>query len=168
MKARGAQFAEAADKMSPQQHATYSKLEKVRHMCDTIEVSVKPHEATVLQWAKEVYFNTTAPGLLKAETPEEERKVHTMRRVQRFNGYDYQAWKDGSVTLGVSSDAEALVCPLNGKREKVILCGGNLDSSFRVECVAVEAVLQRLLRTIKVNELRKMREWSLSRVRCKY
>ncbi|CCD14493.1 hypothetical protein, unlikely [Trypanosoma congolense IL3000] len=116
MKVCEAQYAEAADKVFPPQHAIYSKLEKVRHTCDTIEVSVKPHEATVLQWAKEVYFNTTAPGVLKAETPKEERKVHTMRRVQRFNGYDYQAWKDGPVVLDASSGAEALVCPRTGKK----------------------------------------------------
>ncbi|CCD15608.1 hypothetical protein, unlikely [Trypanosoma congolense IL3000] len=122
MKVCEAQYAEAADKVFPQQHAIYSKLEKVRHTYNTIEVSVRQHEATVLQWAKEVYFNTTAPGVLKAETPEEERKVHTMRRVQRFNDYDYQAWTDGPVVLGVSSGAEALVYPPNGKKVRRSLC----------------------------------------------
>ncbi|CCD16021.1 hypothetical protein, unlikely [Trypanosoma congolense IL3000] len=116
MKVCEAQYAEAADKVFPPQHAIHSKLEKVRHTYNTIEVSVKPHEATVLQWAKEVYFNTTAPGVLKAETPEKERKVHTMRRVQRSNGYDYQAWTDGPVALDVSSGAEALVYPPTGKK----------------------------------------------------
>ncbi|CCD14773.1 hypothetical protein, unlikely [Trypanosoma congolense IL3000] len=122
MKVCEAQYAEAADKVFSPQHAIYSKLEKVRHTYNTIEVAVKPHEATVLQWAKEVYFNTTAPGVLKAEAPKEERKVHTMRRVQRFNGYDYQAWKDGPVALDVSSGAEALVCPRTGKKVRRSLC----------------------------------------------
>ncbi|CCD12738.1 hypothetical protein, unlikely [Trypanosoma congolense IL3000] len=126
-------------------------------MHGTIEVPIKPHEATVLQLAERACLNTAVPGGHKTETPEKEERVHTMGRVQRFNGYGYQLWTDGSVTLDVSSGAEALVCPLNGKREKVTLCGGNLDSSFRVECVAVEAGLHRLLRIIEMNESRKTR-----------
>ncbi|CCD12173.1 hypothetical protein, unlikely [Trypanosoma congolense IL3000] len=137
-------------------------------MHNTIEVSVKQHEATVLQWVKEVYFNTTAPGALKAEAPEEEKKVHTMRRVQRFNGYDYQAWADGPVALDVSSGAEALVYPPTGKKVR--------RSSWVVETWIPASsrnawqwrqCYKGLLRTIEVNELRKMREWSPSRVRCK-
>ncbi|CCD17247.1 unnamed protein product [Trypanosoma congolense IL3000] len=159
MKVCEAQYAEAADKVFPPQHAIYSKLEKVRHTCDTIEVSVRQHEATVLQLAERACLNTAAPGVLKAETPEEEGKVHTIRRVQRFNGYDYQAWTDGPVALDVSSGSGALMYPPNGKKEKITLDGRNLNSVFMKECVVMEEVLHRLLRSIEVNELRKMREW---------
>ncbi|KAH8616598.1 hypothetical protein ERJ75_000456800 [Trypanosoma vivax] len=68
-----------------------------------------------------VHFNITTHGGLKADAPEKNKKVHTMRRVQRFSDFDYQVWTDGSVVLDVSSWAGALVYPKEGRREKVVL-----------------------------------------------
>ncbi|KAH8609673.1 putative RNase H [Trypanosoma vivax] len=116
----------------------------------------KPHDATVLQWARRVHFDITTPGGLKADAPEKD-KVHNMRRVQRFRGFDYRVWTDGSVVLDVSSGAGAMVVPKDSRREKVVLGAESLACSYRAECVAMEAGLKRLVDVIELSKTRRTR-----------
>ncbi|CCD11910.1 unnamed protein product [Trypanosoma congolense IL3000] len=112
----------------------------------------KQHETTVLQLARRVHFNTTTPGGLKADAPEKDKKMHTMRRVVQFRDFDYQVWTDGSVVLDVSSGAGALVYRKQGRREKVVPGAGSVACSYRAECVAMEAGLKRLVDVIELNQ----------------
>ncbi|SCU67581.1 uncharacterized protein TEOVI_000564500 [Trypanosoma equiperdum] len=98
----------------------------------------------VSRLAGRVHFNTTEPCGLKADAPEKDKKVHTMRQVQRFKDYDYQVRKDGSVVLDVSSGEGALAYTKEGRREKVVLGAGSPACSYRAECVSMEAKLKRL------------------------
>ncbi|KAH8619132.1 hypothetical protein ERJ75_000214900 [Trypanosoma vivax] len=77
-----------------------------------------------------------------------------MRRVQRFREFDCQVWTDGSVVLDVSSGAGALVCPKDGRREKVVLGAGSLACIYRAECVAMGAGLKRLADVIGLSKTR--------------
>ncbi|CCD21213.1 reverse transcriptase (RNA-dependent DNA polymerase), partial [Trypanosoma vivax Y486] len=80
-----------------------------------------------------------------------------MRRVQRFRDFDYQVWTEGSVVLDVSSGAGALVYPKEGRREKVVLGHESLACSYRAECVAMEAVLKRLVNVIELSKTHRTR-----------
>ncbi|KAH8608339.1 hypothetical protein ERJ75_001339000 [Trypanosoma vivax] len=84
-----------------------------------------------------------------------------MRRVQRFREFDYQVWADGFVVLDVSSGAGALVCPKDGRREKVLLGAGSLARSHRTECVAMEAGLKRLADAIELSKTHRTRAVTL-------
>ncbi|CCD18644.1 hypothetical protein, conserved in T. vivax, (fragment) [Trypanosoma vivax Y486] len=126
-------------------------------MHSTIDSPKKPHDATVLQLASRVHFNSTTTGGLNADAPEKDKKVHAMRRVQRFRDFDYQVWTDGSVVLDVSSGAGALVNPKVGRREKVMLGAGSLVCNYRGECVAMEALLKRLAGVIGLGETHRTR-----------
>ncbi|CCD19529.1 hypothetical protein, conserved in T.vivax [Trypanosoma vivax Y486] len=152
LKAKGPVRAKVADSIFQPEHPIHVRLAKAQRLCSTIDSPEKRHDAKVLQWARRVHFNTTTPGGLKRDAPEKDKKVHTMRRVQRFRDFDYQVWTDGSVMLDVSSGAGALVHPKDGRREKVVLGAGSLACSYRAECVAMEAGLKRL---VDVIELRK-------------
>ncbi|KAG8339596.1 hypothetical protein TRVL_09575 [Trypanosoma vivax] len=121
LKAKGPVHAKVADSIFPPERQIHVRLAKVQHLYSTIEGLEKPHDATVLQLVRRIRFNTTAPGGLKADAPEKDKKAHTMRRVRRFRDFGYQVWTDGSVVLDVSSGAGALVYPKVGRREKVVL-----------------------------------------------
>ncbi|CCD21512.1 hypothetical protein, conserved in T. vivax, partial [Trypanosoma vivax Y486] len=103
LKAKGPVHAQVAESIFPPEQPIHVRLEKVQNLCSTIDSPEKPHDATVLQWARRVHFNITTPAGLKADAPEKDKKVHTMRRVQRFSDFDYQVWTDGSVVADVSS-----------------------------------------------------------------
>ncbi|CCD13450.1 unnamed protein product [Trypanosoma congolense IL3000] len=122
----------------------------------------KQHDATVLQLARRVHFNTTTPGGLKADAPEKDKKMHTMRRVARFRDFDYQVWTDGSVVLDVSSGAGALVFPKEGRREKVVLGAGSVAFSYWAKCVAMEAGLKRLVDVIELSKTHRTRAVALT------
>ncbi|CCD19321.1 reverse transcriptase (RNA-dependent DNA polymerase) [Trypanosoma vivax Y486] len=144
LKAKGPVHPEVADSIFPPEHPIHVRLAKVQRLYSIDDGPEKPHDARVLEWARRVHFNTTTPGVLKADAPEKDKKVHTMLRAQRFSEFDYQLWADGSVVLDVSSGAGALVHPKDGRREKVVLGAGSLACSDRAECVAMEAGLKRL------------------------
>ncbi|CCD21365.1 reverse transcriptase (RNA-dependent DNA polymerase), partial [Trypanosoma vivax Y486] len=157
LKAKGPLHAKEADSIFPPKHPIHVRLAKVQHLCSTIDSPEKPHDAQVLQWARRVHFNITTSCGLKADAPEKDKKVRTMRRVQRFSDFDYQVWTDGSVVLGVSSGAGALVYPKEGRREKVVLGAGSLACSYRAECVAMEAGLRRLVDVIELSKAHRTR-----------
>ncbi|KAG8344892.1 hypothetical protein TRVL_04283 [Trypanosoma vivax] len=152
LKAKGLVHAKVAESIFPHERAIRVRLSTAQRLCGTIDGPEKPHDATVLQLARRAHFNTTAPGGLKAEAPEKGEKVDTMRRVQRFRDFGYQAWTDGAVVLNVSSGAGALVCPKEGRREKMVLGAGSLARSYRAECVAMEAGLKRLVGAIELSK----------------
>ncbi|CCD13168.1 unnamed protein product, partial [Trypanosoma congolense IL3000] len=157
LKAKGAVHAKIAESIFPPEHPIHVRLAKVKHLYSTIDGMGKQHDATVLQLARRVHFNTTTPGGLKADAPEKDKKMHTMRRVVRFRDFDYQVWTDGSVVLDVSSGDGALVYPKEGRREKVVLGAGSLACSYRAECVAMEAGLKRLVDVIELNQTHRTR-----------
>ncbi|CCD21058.1 hypothetical protein ERJ75_001114000 [Trypanosoma vivax] len=142
LKAKSPVHAKVADSIFPPEHPIHVRLAKVQHSYSTIDSPEKPHDAKVLQLVRRVHFNTTTPGGLKADAPEKDKKVHTMRPVQRFSDFGYQVWTDVSVVLDVSSGAGALVYTKDGLREKVVLGAGSLACSYRAECVAMEAGLE--------------------------
>ncbi|KAG8339079.1 hypothetical protein TRVL_10094 [Trypanosoma vivax] len=110
----------------------------------TIGTTERTNETTVLGLLKRAPFNT-APCGLKADASDKEKKVRSRWRLQRFHrftDFDYQVWADGFVVLDVSSGAEALVYPKEGRREKVVLGAGSLACSYRAECFATEAWLE--------------------------
>ncbi|CCD19305.1 hypothetical protein ERJ75_000432400 [Trypanosoma vivax] len=144
LKAKGPVHAKVADSIFPPEHSIHVRLAKVQRLYSIIDSPEKSHDAKVLQWTRRVRFNTTTPCGLKADAPEKDKKVHTMRRVQRFSDFDYQVWTDGSVVPDVSSVAGAVVYPKDGRREKVVLGAVSLACRYRAECVAMEAVLKRL------------------------
>ncbi|KAH8605646.1 hypothetical protein ERJ75_001605500 [Trypanosoma vivax] len=152
LKAKGPVHAKVADNIFPPERPIHVRLAKAQYFYSTIEGLEKPHDATVLQWARRVHFNITTPGGLKADAPEKGEKMHTMRRVQRFSDFDYQVWTAGSVVLDVSSGAGALGYPKEGRREKVVVGAGSLACSYRAECVAMEAVLTRLVDVIGLSK----------------
>ncbi|CCD15357.1 unnamed protein product [Trypanosoma congolense IL3000] len=76
--------------------------------------------------------------------------------------FDYEVWTDRSVVLDVSSGAGALVYPKEGRREKVVLGAGSLACSYRVECVAMEAGLKRLVDVIELNQTHRTRVVALT------
>ncbi|KAG8340266.1 hypothetical protein TRVL_08906 [Trypanosoma vivax] len=80
-----------------------------------------------------------------------------MRRVRRFSDFGYQVWTDGSVVLDVLSGAGALAYPKDGRREKVVLGAGSLACSYRAECVAMEAGLNRLVDVIGLSKTHRTR-----------
>ncbi|KAH8605242.1 hypothetical protein ERJ75_001636200 [Trypanosoma vivax] len=121
LKAKGPTHAKVADSIFPPEHPIRVRLAKARHLCSTIGGTEKRHDATLLQLVMRVRFNTAAPGGLKADAPDKDKKAHTMRHVQRFRDFDYQVWSDGSVVPDVSSGAGAMVHPKEGRREKVEL-----------------------------------------------
>ncbi|KAH8606834.1 putative RNase H [Trypanosoma vivax] len=157
LKAKGPVHAKVADSIFPPEHPIHVRLAKEQHLCSTIDGKRKTHDEKALQLARRVHFNITTPGGLKADAPEKDKKVHTMRRVQRFSDFDYQVWTDGSVVLDVSSGAGALVYPKEGRREKVVLFAGSLACSYRAECVAMEAVLKRLADAIELSKTHRTR-----------
>ncbi|CCD20332.1 retrotransposon hot spot protein (RHS), putative [Trypanosoma vivax Y486] len=157
LKAKGPAHAKVADSIFPPEHPIHVRLAKVQRLYSTIGSHEKPHDAKVLQLARRVHFNITTPGGLKADAPEKDKKVHTMRRVQRFRDFDYQVWADGSVVLDVSSGAGTLVYPKDGRREKVVLGAGSLACSYRAECVAMEAGLKRLVDVIELSKTHRTR-----------
>ncbi|KAG8340217.1 hypothetical protein TRVL_08951 [Trypanosoma vivax] len=156
MKAKGPVHAKVAESIFPPEHPIHVRLAKVQHLYSPIDGMEKPHDATVLQLARRVHFNTTTPGGLKADAPEKDKKVHAMCRVQRFSDFDYQVWTDGSVVFDVSSGAGALVCPKEGRRE-MLLGAGSLACSYRAECVATEAGLKWLLCVIELSKTHRTR-----------
>ncbi|KAH8616305.1 hypothetical protein ERJ75_000492300 [Trypanosoma vivax] len=109
LKAKGPVHAKVADSIFPPEHPIHVRLVKVQHLYSIIDKPEKPHDATVLQWARRVHFNITTSGGLKADAPEKDKKVHTMRRVQRFNVFDYQVRADRSVVADVLSGAGHVV-----------------------------------------------------------
>ncbi|KAH8617524.1 hypothetical protein ERJ75_000364700 [Trypanosoma vivax] len=129
LKAKGPAHAKVADSIFPPEHPIHVRLAKVHNLYSIIDSPEKPHDAKVLQWARRVHFNITSPGGLKADAPEKDKKVHTMRRVHRFREFDYHVWTDGPVVLDVSSGAGALVCPKDVRRDKVVLGAGSLACS---------------------------------------
>ncbi|CCD18584.1 putative Reverse transcriptase (RNA dependent DNA polymerase) RNase H [Trypanosoma vivax] len=157
LKAKGPVHAQVAESIFPPEQPIHVRLEKVQNLCSTIDNPEKTHDAKVLQWARRVHFNITTPAGLKADAPEKDKKVHTMLRVQGFRGFDYQVWTDGSVVADVSSGAGALVCPKDGRREKVVLGAGSLACSYRAECVAMEAGLKRLVNAIALSKTHRTR-----------
>ncbi|CCD20778.1 reverse transcriptase (RNA-dependent DNA polymerase), partial [Trypanosoma vivax Y486] len=157
LKAKGPVHAKVADSIFPPEHPIHVRLAKVQKLYSIIDSPEKPHDATVLQWARRVHFNITTPGGLKADAPEKDKKVHSVRRVQRFRDFDYQVWTDGSVVLDVSSGAGALVYPKEGRREKVVLGAGSLACNYRAECVAMEAGLKRLVDVIELSKTHRTR-----------
>ncbi|KAH8610354.1 hypothetical protein ERJ75_001106900 [Trypanosoma vivax] len=80
-----------------------------------------------------------------------------MRGVRRFRDFDYQVWADGAVVLDVLSGAGALVCPKDGRREKVVLGAGSLACSYRAECVAMKAGLKRLVDVMELSKTHRTR-----------
>ncbi|KAG8340985.1 hypothetical protein TRVL_08185 [Trypanosoma vivax] len=149
IKGRRSSTCEGRGQYLPPAHQIHVKVVIAQHVCSTIDGPEKPHDARVLQLARRVHFNITTPGGLKAEAPEKDTKVHTMRRVQRFSDFDYQVWTDGSVVPDVSSGVGALVYPKVGRCE-VALGAGSLACSYRAECVAMEAGLKRLVDAIEL------------------
>ncbi|KAH8612619.1 hypothetical protein ERJ75_000881400 [Trypanosoma vivax] len=145
LKAKGPVHAKVPDSIFPPEHPIHVRRAKVHQLYSIIDRPEKPHDATVLQWARRIHFNIATPGGLKADAPEKDKKVHTMRGVRRFRDFDYQVWADGAVVLDVLSGAGALVYPKVGRREKVVLGAGSLACSYRAECVAMEAGLKRLV-----------------------
>ncbi|KAH8612830.1 hypothetical protein ERJ75_000850500 [Trypanosoma vivax] len=121
LKASGPAHAKVADSIFPPENPIHVRLAKVQHLYSIIDSTEKAHDAKVLQLARRVHFNIATPGSLKADAPEKDKKVHTMRRVQRFSDFDHQMWTHGFVVLEVSSGAGALVWPKVGRREKVLL-----------------------------------------------
>ncbi|KAG8340174.1 hypothetical protein TRVL_09000 [Trypanosoma vivax] len=121
LKAKGSVHAKVVDSIFPHEDPIHPRLAKAQHLYSIVDNPQKPHDATVLQLDRRVHFNTTTPGGLKADAPEKNKMVHTVRRVQRFSDFDYQVWTDGFVVLDVSSGAGALVCPKDDRREKVML-----------------------------------------------
>ncbi|KAH8606531.1 hypothetical protein ERJ75_001504500 [Trypanosoma vivax] len=121
LKAKGPTHAKVADSIFPPEHPIRVKFVKAQRLCSTIGGTEKPHDATALQLAMRVRFNTATPGGLKADAPDKDKKVHTIGRVRRFRDFDCQVWTDVSVLLDVSSGAGALVHPKEGRREKVVL-----------------------------------------------
>ncbi|KAH8611090.1 putative Reverse transcriptase (RNA dependent DNA polymerase) [Trypanosoma vivax] len=105
LKVKGPVHAKVADSIFPPEHPIHVRLAKAQHLYSIIDSPKKTHDATVLQWARRVHFNITTPGSLKADAPEKDKKVHTMRRVQRFRDFNYQVWSEGSVVPDVSSGA---------------------------------------------------------------
>ncbi|KAH8607055.1 hypothetical protein ERJ75_001472800 [Trypanosoma vivax] len=157
LKAKGPVHAKVTYSIFPPEHPIRVRLAKVQHLYSIIDSPEKPHDATALERAMGVHFTTTTPGVLKADAPEKDKKVHTMRRVQRVMDFDSQVWTDGSVVLGVSSGAGALVCPKDGRREKVVLGAGSLACSYRAECAAMEAGLQRLADVMELSKTHRTR-----------
>ncbi|CCD18540.1 hypothetical protein, conserved (fragment), partial [Trypanosoma vivax Y486] len=157
LKAKGPSHANVADSIFPPEHPIHIRLAKAKHLHSTIGGPEKRHDAKVLQLARPVHFNITAPGGLKADAPEKDKKVHTMRRARRFSDFDYQVWMDVSVVPGVSSGAGALVYPKEGRREKVVLGAGSLACSYRAECVAMEKGLKRLVNAIALSKAHRTR-----------
>ncbi|CCD15256.1 unnamed protein product [Trypanosoma congolense IL3000] len=156
LKAKESTQEKIAESIFLPEHPIHVRLAKVKHLY-SIDGTGKQHDATVLKLARRVHFNTTTPGGLKADAPEKDKKMHTMRRVVRFRDFDYQVWTDGSVVLDVSSGAGALVYPKEGRRKKVVLGAGSLACSYRAECVAMEAGLKRLADVIELNQTHRTR-----------
>ncbi|KAH8616385.1 hypothetical protein ERJ75_000482800 [Trypanosoma vivax] len=156
LKAKGPAHAKVADSIFAPERPIHVRLAKVQRLYSTIDSPEKPHDAKVLQLARRVHFTTT-PGGLKADAPEKDKKVHTMRRVQRFRDFDYQVWTEVLVVLDVSSGAGALVYPKDGRREKVVLGAGSLACSYRAECIAMEAGLKRLVDAIELSKAHRTR-----------
>ncbi|KAG8344621.1 hypothetical protein TRVL_04559 [Trypanosoma vivax] len=115
--------AKVAQSIFPHEHPFHVRLAKAQRLYRGIGSAKKPHDAKVLQWARLIHFNVTAPGGLKADAPEKDKKVHTMGWAQRFSDFDHQEMTDGSAVLGA----------------------GSLSCSYRAECVAMEAGLERLV-----------------------
>ncbi|KAH8616321.1 hypothetical protein ERJ75_000497900 [Trypanosoma vivax] len=157
LKAKGPVHAKVADSIFPPEHPIHVRLAKAQRMRTIIDGREKQHDAKVLQWARRVHFNTTTHGELKADAPEKDKKVHTMRRGQRFRDFDYQVWTHGSVVPDVSSGAGAPVCTKDGRGEKVVLGAGSLACSYRAECVAMEAGLKRLVDVIVLSKTHRTR-----------
>ncbi|KAH8604939.1 putative Reverse transcriptase (RNA dependent DNA polymerase) [Trypanosoma vivax] len=160
LKAKGPAHAKVADSIFLPEHPIHVRLAKAKHLHSIVGSPEKPHDAKVLQWARRVYLNTTTLGGLKADGPEKDKKMHTMRRVQRFREFDYQVWTDGSVVPDVSSGDGALVHPKEGRREKVVLGAGSLACSYRAECVAMEKGLKRLADAIELSKTH--RTWAVA------
>ncbi|CCD16585.1 unnamed protein product [Trypanosoma congolense IL3000] len=157
LKAKGAVHAKIAESIFPPEHPIHVRLAKVKHLYRTMDGTGKKHDATVLKLFGRVTFNTTTPGGLKADAPEKDKKMHTMRRVIRFRDFDYQVWTDGSVVLDVSSGAGALVFPKEGRREKVVLGAGSVACSYWAKCVAMVAGLKRLVKVIELKRTHRTR-----------
>ncbi|KAG8339125.1 hypothetical protein TRVL_10047 [Trypanosoma vivax] len=162
LKAKGPVPAKVADRIFPPEHPIHVRLAKAQRLCSTIGGPEMPSDATVLQLARRVHFNATTPGDLKAGAPEKDKKVHTMRRVQRFSDFGYQVWTHGSVVLDVSSGAGAPAYPKEGRREKVVLEAVSLACSYRAECVAMEAGLKRLAHVMELSKTHRTRAVALA------
>ncbi|CCD19837.1 hypothetical protein, conserved, partial [Trypanosoma vivax Y486] len=157
LKVKGPVHAKVEDSIFPPEHPIYIRLSKVQHLYSTIDRHEKARDAKVLQWPRRVHFNITTPGGLKADEPEKDKKVHTMRRVRRFSDFDYQVWADGFVVPDVSSGAGALVYPKDGQREKVVQGAGSLACSYRAECVWMKAGMTRLVGAIELSKTHRTR-----------
>ncbi|KAH8609733.1 hypothetical protein ERJ75_001176000 [Trypanosoma vivax] len=55
----------------------------------------KPHDAKVLQQTRRAHVNITAPGVLRSDAPEKNKKVHNMRRVQRCSNLTARCGRAG-------------------------------------------------------------------------
>ncbi|KAH8609172.1 hypothetical protein ERJ75_001258200 [Trypanosoma vivax] len=143
LKAAVPMHAKVAGSIFPPGQPIHVKLARVRRLYSIIDSPEKTQDATALQLVWRVHFNTDTPGGLKADAQEKDKKVHTMRRVQRFSFFDYQVWTGRSVVLDVSSGNSALVYPKDGRREKVVLGAGSLARSYRAERVAMASALKR-------------------------
>ncbi|KAG8340093.1 hypothetical protein TRVL_09077 [Trypanosoma vivax] len=73
LKAEGPAHAKVADSIFPPEHPIHVRLAKAQQLYSTRDDTEKPHDATVLQLARRVHFNTTTPGGLKADAPEKDK-----------------------------------------------------------------------------------------------
>nr|CCD16972.1 unnamed protein product [Trypanosoma congolense IL3000] len=109
---------------------------------------MRSHDASALQLVKGIYFNTTTPAAFRAHVSRKE-KVHTIRKVTKIGDNDQRVWVERSMLLDVPSGA--LVCPKDGFRKKAALGVSAPACSYRTQCVAMGAVLERLVESIGRN-----------------
>ncbi|KAH8603388.1 hypothetical protein ERJ75_001813700 [Trypanosoma vivax] len=108
LEVEGPVHAKVAESIFPQERTIRFGLVKAQHLYSAIGGPGKQSDATLLQLARRIRFDTT-PGGLKADAPEKDEKVRNRRRVQRVDDFDCQVWTNGSVVLDVSSGNSALV-----------------------------------------------------------
>ncbi|KAH8612905.1 hypothetical protein ERJ75_000847500 [Trypanosoma vivax] len=90
LKGKGPVHAKVAGSVFPLEHPIHGRLAKAQHLYSTIDSPEKDQEAAMLRLARRVHFNSTTASGLKAGAPEKDRQVHTIGRVRRFSGFDYQ------------------------------------------------------------------------------
>ncbi|CCD16963.1 unnamed protein product [Trypanosoma congolense IL3000] len=113
---------------------------------------MRSHDASALQLTKKIYLDTTASGAFRAHVSRKE-KVHTMRRVKGFRDNDQRVWVERSMLLDVPSGA--LAYPQDSFGKKAALGVSAPVCSYRTQCVAMGAVLERLVKSIGRNAARK-------------
>lgn len=145
---RGGHLKEIAEDMFTHDHPFHEALRYVEQAYSAVDDFSVPHFSSALWIAPRVYFNTTAPGGLTADAPDDEKHAACVERVSRFIGAHYTLWTGGSVTTDVHSGSAALLYKKNtliGTRQQGV---GPLACSYRTECVAMEIGHQLLLDTL--------------------